>query len=256
MWRFLAESVVGTSHRQARTSCQDSHLCVTRRAGGADYLIAACSDGAGSASHSDAGSRLAVTAAVKLALGFLDAGHDLATIDHDVAVGWVTAIRDRIAAEADRAGVPQRQMACTLLVTVVAAAQAVFVHVGDGANVTRDPSGSIAPVFWPKTGEYANSTYFVTEPDAPATLQFDRRAGTVDAVAVFTDGVQALALNYTDRSAHGPFFEPLFGLLRDAAEPSDLCVPFRAFLDSKAMNDRTDDDKTLVLAVRVPDRGD
>ena len=104
------------------------------------------------------------------------------------------------------------------------------------------------PVFWPQVGEYANTTWFVTSADFEQMLQV--RGEAVDEVALFTDGLQMMALHFATRSVHRPFFEPLFAALRGAAQPEDLVVPLRAFLDSPAVNERTDDDKTLVLAVR------
>ena len=191
-----------------------------------------------------------------MVLQFLDAGKRLSDVNRDIATGWATAVRAAIAAEADLAGVQTRQFACTLLVAVIAADQAIFLQVGDGGMVTMNDGGAVGPVFWPQNGEYANTTYFVTEADVETTMLFEGRLGCIQALAAFTDGVQSLALNYADRTAHAPFFEPLFGLLRDASDPAELSVPFRAFLDSKAVNDRTDDDKTLVIAVKVDDRGD
>jgi len=75
----------------------------------------------------------------------------------------------------------------------------------------------------------------------------------IQEVALLTDGLQMLALNFAARKPHAPFFEPLFTALRGAVSPDDLVVPLRAFLDSDAVNSRTDDDKTLVLATRVKD---
>jgi hypothetical protein len=72
----------------------------------------------------------------------------------------------------------------------------------------------------------------------------------VDELALFTDGLQMLALHFASRSAHRPFFEPLFTTLREAANPEALGGPLREFLDSPAVNERTEDDKTLVLAIR------
>jgi hypothetical protein len=59
-----------------------------------------------------------------------------------------------------------------------------------------------------------------------------------------------LALSYASKSAHQPFFARMFAALRKVGDREDLVVPLRQFLDSPAVNDRTDDDKTLVLATR------
>jgi hypothetical protein len=73
-------------------------------------------------------------------------------------------------------------------------------------------------------------------------------------VALLTDGLQGLALRFSTREAHGPFFEPMFARLRREreGEPKGLGKELRAFLGSAPVNQRTDDDKTLVLATRLP----
>jgi hypothetical protein len=69
-------------------------------------------------------------------------------------------------------------------------------------------------------------------------------------LALLTDGLQMLALNYSEGRVHDPFFRPMFNLLRDSETGETLEQPLIVFLDSKRVNDRTDDDKTLFLATR------
>jgi hypothetical protein len=64
--------------------------------------------------------------------------------------------------------------------------------------------------------------------------------------------LQRLALHYEGRTAHAPFFRPMFAPVR-AADPGraeTLSTQLAAFLGSQPVNARTDDDKTLVLATR------
>jgi len=57
-----------------------------------------------------------------------------------------------------------------------------------------------------------------------------------------------------NRGAHAPFFEPMFARLRREPEdtPEHLLEELRAFLDSPPVDQRTGDNKTLVLATRLP----
>jgi hypothetical protein len=76
----------------------------------------------------------------------------------------------------------------------------------------------------------------------------------VDEVAIFTDGLQMLALNMESRTVHQPFFSDLFRYLRmanDADKVSILNGKLATYLDSPGINGRTDDDKTLFLATRL-----
>src|SRR6185437_980610 len=100
-------------------------------------------------------------------------------------------------AMATASGLKVRQYACTLLVAIVSANQAVFWQVGDGAMCFRlDGEESFHYAFWPEKGDYANVTFFVTEPNAEEHLEFDITKGEIVELAVFSDGLERLALDF------------------------------------------------------------
>jgi len=105
-------------------------------------------------------------------------------------------------------------------------------------------------VFWPDNGEYANTTYFITDSDAIANLQIEIFSYKPQNIALFTDGMQRLRLQFATCSVYIPFFTPMFQSL--ALEPPGLSEKLNhqleLFLNSPSVNQRTDDDKTLVLA--------
>lgn len=148
-----------------------------------------------------------------------------------------------------------RELACTLLGAVIGPTQATYFQIGDGAIVSRR-NGNLVPVFWPEAGEYANMTYFVTDAKATEHLRCEIQDAT-DEVALFTDGLQRLALVFATETAHEPFFEPMFKVLRASTDDQtdQLCAALERFLGSEAINERTDDDKTLILATRMPGAG-
>jgi serine/threonine protein phosphatase PrpC len=253
MWKLLFQSVCGPAHERNGQPCQDSCLVRLWPTSEGSVLVLACADGAGSAGHADAGARLACRGAARLILDDLRAGLPVARIEKDAALSWYGRLHKEIAAEAGRRGVEPGQLACTLLVAVVGETAAAFVQVGDGAIVVRE-GDEYRTVFWPQSGEYANTTNFITDPAFADNLVFARRAAAVDELALFTDGLQMLALNFAARTVHLPFFLPMFRKLRDAEPGEGLALALRSFLHSPAVNQRSDDDKTLVLATRVPPR--
>lgn len=246
MWRILIDSVAGTSHTRDGLPCQDYSLHNVVRARGSNVLVVACADGAGSASHADTGARLACDAAVREMIKQLLETEN--TTDECIRSAGEQARRE-LKQTADGSGLSPRDYACTLLLAILASDEASFLQIGDGAIVVEQ-SGSFAPVFWPKTGEYHNTTYFATDEDYAEHVQTARFPERVDGIAVLTDGLQMLALDFAEESAHPGFFSPFFNELRRASLPDDLQIPFRAFLNSESVNTRTDDDKTLVVAVR------
>jgi hypothetical protein len=252
MWKLLFQSVPGAGHRRNGQPCQDRCRVRLERAG-EPVLVLACADGAGSATHAETGARLACDRITRLVRADLREGLAVAHIDSDTAHSWHLRLRRELADEADRLGVGLRQLACTLLLAVVGESAAAFSQIGDGALVLAQAGGYEA-VFWPQSGEYANTTNFVTDPEWDEHLAFAGRPARVDELALLTDGLQALALNFATRTVHGPFFRPMFQRLRVACPGEGLPRALRQFLESESVNARTDDDKTLILATRVPPR--
>ena len=166
----------------------------------------------------------------------------------------IERVRTALSQRAAATGLPVREFACTLLGAVLADDRALFLQIGDGAIVIGT-GDDYRPVFWPQAGEYANETYFATDAGAAARLEFATSVEPVAEIALLTDGLQPLALHYQTRQAHAPFFRPLFQRLRAASAPgcpADLQTALERFLDAPALNQRTHDDKTLILATRLP----
>ena len=248
MWKTLAECVAGTAHTTRNLSCQDACAVAEIATAEGSVLIVAIADGAGSASFPEVGAQLTARALLATARAALEAGVRVQDTD-SLLPTWFRAARDEVVREAEARQVRPRELACTAILALVGESDAAFGQIGDGAVIVSEPDG-YTPVFWPEAGEYANATTFLTDDTGLDSLM--RRVGPdrIEAFAAFTDGLQRLALDYTIRKGHPGFFAPLFATLQSGADPAALSEPFRAFLNSSRVNDRTDDDKTLVLAVR------
>jgi hypothetical protein len=255
-WRYAYASVTGTSHEQTGSSCQDAGGCsVVETVGGETILLAMASDGAGSVQRSGEG------AALTIELFLAEFGRacregGIATIDRAFILAWLRKLRRKISARAAAADLRSTDFACTALGAVVADDRAVFFQIGDGAIVVsaRHDDGEYGWVFWPQHGEFANTTNFVTQHNASRVIEVDIHEGPIDEVAIFTDGIERLVLDLRGKTAHAPFFRPLFGWLAATTPTTNGGTsPLLAqYLGSKQVCDRTDDDKTLILATRRP----
>jgi hypothetical protein len=138
---------------------------------------------------------------------------------------------------------------------LIGESSAACLQVGDGVMVLADSEErTYNHVFWPDRGEYANMTHFVTQDDAIEHLQFESIGRRIVEAALLTDGLQTVALNYQEQTAYEPFFKGLFAPLRAATAEGNsptLADSLAAFLSSPRVNEKTDDDKTLVLASRA-----
>ncbi len=254
-WRYVAASVIGTSHEKAGGGCQDANGCqLFAMPGGGNVLAAAVSDGAGSAVCGGDGAAIACRALLGLMQEHSDSGRTVEQITRDTVISWIATIQNLLEEEARVVSRERRDFACTILGLLVGETCAACFQVGDGVIVLADSEElAYGHVFWPDRGEYANTTHFVTEAEATEHLQFESVRRRVVEAAMLTDGLQAIALNYQQRTAHEPFFRGLFAPLRtvEAGCSRELSESLAAFLSSPRVNEKTDDDKTLVLASRI-----
>lgn len=251
-WRLVHASEVGTSHTQAGTPCQDSCWAqVDQLADGEPLLSIFVSDGAGSATKGGEGAELAIEAAAAFVAKKVERGEF--GMSDALATELVIAVRERIYAAADAAGLNVRDYACTFLGLVSTSNGTLVLQIGDGAVVVDRGAGLEVAVV-PMSGEYANMTHFATDEDAVTVLVTKAYPDRAFKVAAFTDGIQRIALNLADNTPHEPFFSPFFdGMAKASGDQEDqLRSLLVKFLGSAPVNQRTDDDKTLALAVWRP----
>lgn len=252
-WRVVGGTAVGSSHLRQGLPCQDA-LAYRLLPGG--VLLAAVADGAGTAERSEAGSRLAVDEA----LACLEAG--LGSDPPEDEAGWAGLMhlafetaRMALLALAESEGRPERDFAATLTCAVATSDCLVTGTLGDCPVIAEDEAGLFIATQLQR-GEYANETHFLTGEDALEQVQvlvFDQ---PVTRLALFSDGLARLALRLPSQDPHGPFFTPLFSFtekIEDGPEAQTRASEqLEAFLNSERVCERTDDDKTLLLAVHMP----
>ena len=250
-WRVVAASAAGTLHADAGEGCQDSCLAqVERTFDQRPVLTIFVADGAGSTARGGAGAELAIEAAAAFVAN--DVASPEFELNDQFAAACAIAVRERICTRAEDDGLLARDYACTFLGVISTDNQTLVVQIGDGAIVLDAGNGLEVPIA-PMAGEYCNMTRFITDDDAIAFLATRVYPAKALKVAAFTDGIQRLALNLAANTAHAPFFAPLFAALESAAPEHEdrLQSALAAFLGSTSVNARTDDDKTLALAVSV-----
>jgi serine/threonine protein phosphatase PrpC len=250
VWRHIAESARGDSHLADDTPCQDSSRVVVLGGDENETLVACIADGAGSARYSAIGSATAADSIVHSATAHFEQQGTFAGLVSDDVVLWCEAARARLADDAASRRVELRDLATTLCAAIVSPTCSYFFQIGDGAIILmkNDVSGV---VFWPQSGEYVNTTNFLTSNEYRDHLQFSSTSNGFSDVALLTDGMERLALRFDSRTPHRPFFEPLFQALRTDENTGDLAQSLRRFLQSDSVRSRSDDDKTLILASRI-----
>ncbi|MEO7335934.1 MAG: PP2C family serine/threonine-protein phosphatase [Caldimonas sp.] len=248
-------SAAGTSHKASGLPCQDSHchLTATDRAG-RPVAIFVVSDGAGSASHAAIGSTLTCQTFAKLVADYISGGGEVAKITRELALRWIAGVAYRLSLKSWDDQMELRDYSCTLLAAICGEAETAFLQIGDGAIVISDGwTTAWRYVFWPQHGEFANTTNFITSEDALEVLEFRVTGDPVAEVALFSDGLENLVLQKSDKTVHSPFFESMFPSVRQSSacgEDAALSRALEVYLSTPTVNDRTNDDKTLILATR------
>jgi hypothetical protein len=200
-WTWAGASIRGTSHERSGTPCQDAHKC----AAVGETLIAIVADGAGSAEFGGQGAKLICRSLLQQATDHYSRNEDAPS--DEVLWTWIDSARDRIALAAERRAALPRAFASTLVLVLAGSAATTVVHVGDGAAALR-MCGEVSWLVpsWPAHGEYASTTFFLTDDPAPR-VRIERLDTVADALVLFTDGLERLALSFSDCSPYRPFFD-------------------------------------------------
>lgn len=233
-WTVTAAKQAGTSHLRHGEGCADSFAVAF---GDSGVLALAVADGAGSARCGAEGAAHAAGRAVELALQAADPRAVFqATLD-----SLLEMVGDR----------PPADFHTTLLLAVLKEDVLSVGNIGDGWAVVRE-AGALRAVAAPGRSEYVNETFFLTSRGAldEAVYEVVPAAG-LDALALLTDGSAWFSIDLDTRTPSEALFGKLFAFASDASRPSqERDEELARFLASEMVLRKTDDDKTMILAVR------
>jgi hypothetical protein len=213
-------------------------------------LIAVVADGAGTAELAHIGAEIAVATVSSVAQLGVRAGRD--DYQDILREGAALARQRLVEAAAERKAAP-RDLACTLLAVIVAPIGGGALQIGDGVIVIGEQPLSWRWLFWPQKGEYANTTFFLSDEKALAKAEVAALPDEVQDVALMSDGLEPLSLQFAARKAHEPLFRTVLAPLHAATnkgEATALSAGLATLLASPAVRSRTEDDASLIIATR------
>lgn len=250
MWKWIAAAHKGTSHEKSGVRLQDALKCFSVEKKKRSIFFAVVSDGAGSASHGGQGASIVCRRFSQAARKhFL---HESSIPNNSIIDAWADQARDSIFLAASRRNLTPRDFAATLVCVISDGKQSLIAHIGDGCAVLLDSKAKawIAPS-WPDHGEYASTTYFITD-ESDLKLRVTRYQNPIDSIALFSDGLERLALDFSEQK---PFAGFLDGISRPLIQSTltgknvALSSALKRYLSSEVINSRTDDDKSLIIAI-------
>lgn len=254
-WNVWAGSAAGTAHLRHGRDCDDAYA--TGDCSGA--LLLAVADGASGARFGALGARLAVALGVREARAAL-----LDRPECDPSVYWKGFVRDlsermpRLFARA-AASVLQtlgeqsiNGLATTLCLAVIDHPWIAVCSFGDAFVVIRSGEDHFDILSVDRSQPAADSPVFVSDPQAaPKAVCTVAKVGDLTGVAVSTDGLDTLALEFERGNPARPFtgfFLPLFQQAQERTRDDSKLI---RLLASERLCGQTEDDKTLLLAVRT-----
>lgn len=246
-WFVVGASVIGTYHEKKGQKCQDHYHWVKLNN---DIFIATVADGAGSADFGDIGATVASHKAIEticLQSSIIEKFQDEKLLRLLIMEAFESALTE-IESESISLGTTIRELATTLLLVIATPNMLAVGQIGDGAVVAGNEVGEIFTAIIPQRGEYANETSFLLYPDSLDTIQINIVQKHIDHIAMFSDGLQSLALKMPEYTPHTPFFYPLFNFISNNKNKVDMDSQIAEFLRSNRVRERTDDDLTLLLA--------
>ena len=154
--------IVGRSHVLEKLPCQDDFCHKVKF----DSGCIALADGAGSRRYSHLGAKIVTEKFVDICLSGFDKIDALIGRDPEKAARYlVDRVRKILTPVSDMKKIPTADMACTLIFFACKEGRYIAGHIGDGVLLLKNDD-EISVLSVPQNGEYANSTYFVTDLNA------------------------------------------------------------------------------------------
>jgi hypothetical protein len=254
-WKAAGVSVTGFTHQRDSQPCQDYHQIAIERS----WLLAAASDGAGSALHSAEGATAICKEIVAELLLYVknNFAGDVGNVNSIIVRSWIEKSIEKTRTLLSQSTYGHLEDFQATLVGVIAGASGgILFHIGDGAAcATKRLDRTCFAISEPENGEYTNETHFFTDDTWRDHLRLTEFGSELDTIVLMTDGVTPFALTSTGDQLFEPFFSPVCRFLQNCSrEEGERALA--ATLSQQHIRNITGDDKTLVWTQRICSDGD
>jgi hypothetical protein len=173
--------MIGRAHVESGAPCQDHAAALSA----CDVVCIALADGAGSRVHSGYGAEIVVNETVAFVCNhFEDLFHDLVVARRLILDRLIDALRQGIQGRE----LPILDLASTLLFVAQKDDRYIAGHIGDGVIAGVGMQG-VETLSHPDNGEFANSTFFVTDETASEHFRLYKGIGWWSGFVLMSDGV-------------------------------------------------------------------
>jgi hypothetical protein len=249
-WLNGGANVVGTSHLDSKTPCQDSFAIEYSE--DKNWIAAAVCDGAGSAKKSEVGSKLVANAFAKKLIYLSEEfkTKQPGTWINDYIIQQVLNVRNELRKIANSDNLEDYHT--TLVACLVGKTGGFVIHIGDGSLVGgvafEDKNTLVIDyerfISEPQNGEYLNETFFITEPNWIKNIRVTPLP-PLDWFLIGTDGGSAFYLNHLNIDKQD-FITSFIGEVRKIP-PTEWSAKIKKILEDNRAINVTNDDKTLIF---------
>jgi hypothetical protein len=238
-WRAAGAAVMGRSHGQKEIPCQDKIFSVSRD----PFHAITLADGAGSCPLSHEGAALVT----ELTACYLSS--HMRALAGKPPGEWAALILNHLtrnlASRAKALNAGSRDLSSTLLFAVVYGDNYVAGHIGDGVIGCLKKDG-LHLVSEPESGEFINTTFFVTTPGALQHFRLYRGSGAdVEGFFLMSDGAAESLFDRKQKSFSKALIQMLSWL--DGASRKEVCDALDANMKTFMLPKTTDDCSLIVL---------
>ena len=248
-WYCVGASVAGVSHKDTNTPCQDYTLYRHLPSG---ELLIAVADGAGSAQYSAEAAQIACNVALNYVQYQMTEYTHCLSEDYELFI--YTAFEQARSAIIDVAKarrISVKQFATTLTVVILTPQLTIGGMVGDGMAIVEYATGNYACLFELPKREYANQMVPITSSRALEVLQIAIAPAPIQSVSIVTDGMLSICCDLRSVKPYPPFFKMMMALLDKVTDHESAKKELEILLDHPLINEKTEDDKTLVMAKAI-----
>ena len=279
-WVLVGASVKGNGHIQSNMPCQDNHKFESI---GNGWGVAIVSDGAGSAAHSELGSKVVAERGVFHFKNLIEKEGWQKNNTLPTDMEWwqksydvLKTIRDEVALVAQKNNVEVKSLSATCLAVIYSPLGLLAVHVGDGRMGYKSIAGEWKAMMTPHKGEEANQTIFLVS-DFWSIPNFKLSGVLVPEVVVVREPVKAFALmsdgcentawkcttlnqetgKYYDQNKpfegfFNPLEETLLSFYKDNTPEEEQQSKWHRFIESGTTGFvKEQDDKTMIYGINV-----
>lgn len=212
-------------------------------------VLGAVADGAGPASRSHVGAKVAVRAALNaLRADEAEAARVLSSAAEAGAAGLFERMMREVEGAMRRAAfeevVPVSELASSLTVFLAGPLGLAAMQVGAGVLVYRLRGGEYAALF---SREPDVQPGFVAEPGAGSAMRVQLQRGPIEFLCLASEALQPASIRLPDGAPREPFFQPLDRYAAVAIDDGEIHRGIREFLRSDRLGQAVEEDLTLAL---------